>query len=589
MSISIDFSGMFKMNSEENVKLEGRAENSTKIRQQIFEPSQDFPKQNTEDSAWISKTLKDLNYDVQDSDIVPGIISCLQGLIYERFHLQEQNNALVIDCSKTRSQLEMYSREKDNVASQLIMAKQDLNFANGKMAALKNEQRELRCQWLSEKSDLESRCFQSQTLFTQMQGTLRKKDKDYDKLQQQLSKLVKDSQRQQKAFITLSKPLPRSSSQVRVTTIKDAELLAASETIRGLQIENNNLRQAVNDLTSSYGAFQAKMTTFVAAQTAPLSLALASPSSTMTKSRLQIKVGNPGEVEGEGEKGMGEEHGNNNGSDENRLPSQHNSTDSGSGSVGKKPNSASKSKSPPAVSGTESLSLRSPDSSSTSRLVSQAGSVVKRLSARMDTLALHNTSDTLHNNTENNDISNTAAAAPSTADMAALQKQLDAALALVREQDWLIHVALVGKLPSIAFDEAGDDDDDLPPGHSHSHSWSDGESQFDDEHCSPRRSLRRSFLESGKKSSRRVSLDMGGMGSPLMADFLPPASPETMRVLQAAGWPLPRLLVPSDLPPIPPTQSESNLVETSTATTAATEREGRKMDNFDLSCALGFE
>lgn len=51
------------------------------------------------------------------------------------------------------------------------------------MSALKAEQRDLKCLWLSEKGELESRCFQLQALQTQIQGTLRKKEKDYDRLQ----------------------------------------------------------------------------------------------------------------------------------------------------------------------------------------------------------------------------------------------------------------------------------------------------------------------------------------------------------------------------------------------------------------------
>jgi hypothetical protein len=51
------------------------------------------------------------------------------------------------------------------------------------MSALKSEQRDLKCLWLSEKGELETRCFQLQALQTQIQGTLRKKEKDYDRLQ----------------------------------------------------------------------------------------------------------------------------------------------------------------------------------------------------------------------------------------------------------------------------------------------------------------------------------------------------------------------------------------------------------------------
>jgi len=49
--------------------------------------------------------------------------------------------------------------------------------------ALRSEHREVKCQWLNEKSELESRNFQTMALNTQIQGTLRKKERDYDKLQ----------------------------------------------------------------------------------------------------------------------------------------------------------------------------------------------------------------------------------------------------------------------------------------------------------------------------------------------------------------------------------------------------------------------
>ncbi len=60
---------------------------------------------------------------------------------------------------------------------------EDLNVACEKMNALKAEHRDLKCTWLSEKGELESRCFQLQALHTQLQGSLRKKEKDYDRLQ----------------------------------------------------------------------------------------------------------------------------------------------------------------------------------------------------------------------------------------------------------------------------------------------------------------------------------------------------------------------------------------------------------------------
>ena len=65
----------------------------------------------------------------------------------------------------------------------LNMKLKDLSVANERNSALKNEHREVKCQWLNEKSELESRHFQTMALNTQIQGTLRKKERDYDRLQ----------------------------------------------------------------------------------------------------------------------------------------------------------------------------------------------------------------------------------------------------------------------------------------------------------------------------------------------------------------------------------------------------------------------
>lgn len=88
---------------------------------------------------------------------------------------------------------------------------------NGRLAAAANEHRDTRNHWLAEKSELESRTFQMLALQTQIQGTMRKKEKDYEKLQGQLDKVVRDSLRGNKAVIVVSKPLQKNSSQVNTS------------------------------------------------------------------------------------------------------------------------------------------------------------------------------------------------------------------------------------------------------------------------------------------------------------------------------------------------------------------------------------
>jgi hypothetical protein len=142
------------------------------------------------------------------------------------------------------------------------------------MSALRAEHREVKCLWLSEKSDLESRCFQLQALHTQLQGTLRKKEKDYDRLQvsnpylrvhslhddnqlflittqNQLSKITTTTQRagakasaqqQSTPVMVLTQPLKKNSSQAKQGTLQDAELAAAQTTICTLEVRKVHMR-----------------------------------------------------------------------------------------------------------------------------------------------------------------------------------------------------------------------------------------------------------------------------------------------------------------------------------------------------------
>lgn len=113
-----------------------------------------------------------------------------------------------------------------------------------RMAALATEHREVRNHWLSEKSDLEGRFHQMQALHTQLQGTLKKREKDYDKLQGQLAKLVRDSVRGNKACMTISLPLKKNlsqdSSSIKTTAalLKDAEVIANKAALSSMLVDN---------------------------------------------------------------------------------------------------------------------------------------------------------------------------------------------------------------------------------------------------------------------------------------------------------------------------------------------------------------
>ena len=112
------------------------------------------------------------------------------------------------------------------------------------------EHRELRNQWLADKSDLETKSFQAQALSTQLNGTIKKKDKDYDKLQAQLAKIIKEASRGNKACIQISAPLQKNLSQSSGSMgyaagtgtkagvgLKDADIIALKRHIDSLQVK----------------------------------------------------------------------------------------------------------------------------------------------------------------------------------------------------------------------------------------------------------------------------------------------------------------------------------------------------------------
>lgn len=105
------------------------------------------------------------------------------------------------------------------------------------------EHRDMRNHWVAEKSDLQTRIFQVQAQNTQVMGTLKKKEKDFEKLQNQLAKIVKDSSRgQAKPSIVMSLPVKKNLSQgpgeqgTAASILKDSEMQAAKKTITSLDV-----------------------------------------------------------------------------------------------------------------------------------------------------------------------------------------------------------------------------------------------------------------------------------------------------------------------------------------------------------------
>ena len=94
----------------------------------------------------------------------------------------------------------------------------------------------MKSQWAAEKSEMESRVFQALSLQQSTLGTMRKKENDFDKLQSQLAKMLKDSQKAQKNCIYITKPLPRQWNATDAPMLRDAEFIALQSSISSANV-----------------------------------------------------------------------------------------------------------------------------------------------------------------------------------------------------------------------------------------------------------------------------------------------------------------------------------------------------------------
>jgi predicted nuclease with TOPRIM domain len=150
-------------------------------------------------------------------------------------------------------------------------------------------------QFLKEKNDLQTRFFQIRDLNTQLSGTMKKKEKDFDKLQNQMSKVVKDAAKAAKASI-VSVPLKKSLVQetsanvtpgkslllpylimnsilffiyidvamklcLGTALLKDAEVSSLRNTLTALTNENLTLRSSMTVLQEEVSSLQAHCST----------------------------------------------------------------------------------------------------------------------------------------------------------------------------------------------------------------------------------------------------------------------------------------------------------------------------------------
>lgn len=124
----------------------------------------------------------------------PEALLVTEKLLGEKMNWQRKFEELSAECANLKNQASSVSRERDRERDLIESLRQDQQTLHGRIMRLNQEQREVRNHWLGEKADLEGRMFQLQALNTQFQGTIKKRDKEIDRLQQLLAKLVKESQ-----------------------------------------------------------------------------------------------------------------------------------------------------------------------------------------------------------------------------------------------------------------------------------------------------------------------------------------------------------------------------------------------------------
>jgi len=110
---------------------------------------------------------------------------------------------------------------------------------------MSTEHRNVRNQWNTEKTELEGKVFQAQSIMTQYQGGARKKEKELALLQDQLAKLARNRGGDTKMGMTLSKPIAKNSTQIKTITVRDAQVIAAEGAMEAALKENMTLRESM--------------------------------------------------------------------------------------------------------------------------------------------------------------------------------------------------------------------------------------------------------------------------------------------------------------------------------------------------------
>lgn len=141
------------------------------------------------------------------------------------------------ECNELRAQTHALERTLEVQTTHTEVARQETASVGSRLLSLQTQHAQMKTQWSAEKAEMEGRVFQALSLQQSTLGTMRKREKDFDQLQSQLARMLKDSQRAQKCCLLVSKPLPRQwNASSTEPTLKDAEVLALQASLASASV-----------------------------------------------------------------------------------------------------------------------------------------------------------------------------------------------------------------------------------------------------------------------------------------------------------------------------------------------------------------
>jgi hypothetical protein len=195
------------------------------------------------ETGWIQTQLIEMNLTVpkiltaREAD--KEVLTCIQALMNDRLRMKDCNMTMSEENAELRRQLQSLERSHEVQTAQLEVSRQDYNNINSRLMVFQAEMLQRKTQWSAEKSELESKVFQALSLQQSTLGTMRKKEKDFDTIQSQLMKHVRDSQKGQKSVITVTKALPRTWNSTKPEgggSLRDAEMTAVQANLTAAEV-----------------------------------------------------------------------------------------------------------------------------------------------------------------------------------------------------------------------------------------------------------------------------------------------------------------------------------------------------------------